>query len=247
MNEGRCGETIVLDRSGLLGATVKLALPHQGAARVMKLPQQPAPMRVDVAGGGPVGLSFACTLKAVFGDRVKVHVYDRRWMRRDGRVVWKSAVEGNNRREQVVTLQSNVWAALPEAIQQKLFTAGKFSEMWPMGPDSPADKGRPRNIKIRWIEDCLLDTARGLHGPYDRQALVTALYERVKTIKARLASRMGPLPSDEWYLMRINALDVKTLKVLVESGAWITREIGGDEVVIPPLDAAPVRRLSLVS
>ncbi|MBP2325918.1 hypothetical protein JOF56_006303 [Kibdelosporangium banguiense] len=533
MDNSRCGDTVLLGRVGDLGETVKLVLPRRTGARVVKLPQQTPPMRVDVAGGGPVGLSFACTVKAMLGDRVQVRVHDRRWMRRDDRIVWKGQAEGNNRREQVVTLQSNVWAALPELVQQRLFCKGKFSEMWPLGPDSPAERGRPRNIKIRWIEDCLLDMAQdvygielvpeayvkpgdwdglhvlaiadgarsatrdslkshfgtpnrdlysldgspldervlgirvvakvpdeytvpltvcqnrflfnslgggfinmrltkeeaseivalgesgpvecigrfgctmrpegtkfvcdrhkavfkpsvdrlsflwprildglrffgvgaadvvgitsftlgmqqmskfsaqiapktfgfllgdaanslhfwpgrglntglksalslaanlrarwqgrpfraadfaahegimqqlqyreksrawttmlmpdengmprgiedrirdGLQGPYDRDALVATLYERVKAISKRLSSRMGPLPSDEWYLMRINAMDVKTLKVMVESGAWITQEIGGDEVVVPtfekPAAPAPVRNLSLVS
>lgn len=529
MDDGRCGKTVLLSQAGDLGKTVQLELPQPVRARVVRLPQQGEPMRIDVAGGGPVGLSFACTVKAMLGNRVSVRVYDRRWMRRDNRIVWKGPAEGNSRREQVVTLQSNVWAALPELVQQRLFSDGKFSEMWPLGPDSPAERGRPRNIKIRWIEDCLLDMAQdaygielvpqayvtpdswngvhvlaiadgarsatrdslrshfgtpcrelysvdgspldervlgirvvakvpdeytvpltvcqnrflfnslgggfinmrltkqeaseivalgengpvdcigsfgctmrpagtkfacdrhnsvfkpsvdklsflwprildglrffgvgaadvvgitsftlgmqqmskftaqiaprtfgfllgdaanslhfwpgrglntglksalslaanllerwqgkpfraadfaahegimqqlqyreksrawttmlmpdengvprgiedrirdGLQGPYDRDALVTKLYDRLKSIKSRLAGRMGPLPSDEWYLMRINALDAKTLKVMVESGAWITQEIGGDEVVIPGLEKKPARSLSLVS
>ncbi|GGU58038.1 FHA domain-containing protein [Lentzea flava] len=139
-----------------------LLLPRQGG-QVLRL-RQTTPLRVDVAGGGPVGLAFACTLKSLLGDQVALRVYDRRWMRRGNRVVWRGAAEGNNRREQVVTLQSNVWSALPSAVQQRLFVPGKFSEMWPLGPDSPESKGRPRNIKIRWIEDALLDLAQDVYG-----------------------------------------------------------------------------------
>ncbi|MGW4210597.1 hypothetical protein ACWEIJ_21580 [Lentzea sp. NPDC004789] len=135
-------------------------LPRQG--QVVQL-RQPKPLRVDVAGGGPVGLAFACTLKSLLGGQVSVRVHDRRWMRKGDRVVWRGAAEGNNRREQVVTLQSNVWAALPSVVRQRLFAPGKFSEMWPLGPDSPESKGRPRNIKIRWIEDALLDLAQDTH------------------------------------------------------------------------------------
>ncbi|MET9229264.1 hypothetical protein [Lentzea sp. NPDC003310] len=145
---GQCGPTVLL--------------PKQGAKVVPLRPK--APLRVDVAGGGPVGLAFACTLKAQLGDAVSIRVHDRRWKRRGDRVVWKDQSDGNNRREQVVTLQSNVWAALPLAVQHRLFAPGRFSEMWPLGPDSPASKGRPRNIKIRWIEDALLDMAQDVYG-----------------------------------------------------------------------------------
>jgi len=84
-------------------------------------------------------------------------------------------------------------------------------------------------------------------------AAVGTLFERVIEIKKRLGDRMGSLATDEWYYGRINALDTRTLKVMVESGAWITREIGGEEVVVPSASqpapvAEPVRRnLSLVS
>ena len=43
--------------------------------------------------------------------------------------------------------------------------------MWPLGPDSPESKGRPRNIKIRWIEDALLDMAQ------DRALLVPVVID----------------------------------------------------------------------
>lgn len=145
---GRCGPTVLLPKQG--GQVVPL--------------RQKAPLRVDVAGGGPVGLAFACTLKSLLGDQVALRVFDRRWKRAGNRVTWRGAADGNNRREQVVTLQSNVWAALPAEVRQRLFVPGRFSEMWPLGPDSPESKGRPRNIKIRWIEDALLDMAQDVHG-----------------------------------------------------------------------------------
>jgi hypothetical protein len=127
-------------------------------------PSGQEPLRVDVAGGGPVGLSFACTLRAMMGDQVVVRVFDRRWRRQGNRVLWLGLAEGNHRREQVVTLQSNVWSTLPEAVRKKLFVEGRFAEMWPLGPDSPGERGRPRNLKIRWIEDCLLDMAQDVYG-----------------------------------------------------------------------------------
>ncbi|MFC7615165.1 hypothetical protein ACFQV2_18265 [Actinokineospora soli] len=119
---------------------------------------------MDVAGGGPVGLVFACSLRAMMGDQVVVRVHDRRWRRHGNRVVWMGEQEGNFRREQVVTLQSNVWSTLPLRVQKRLFADGRFGEMWPLGPDSPADRGRPRNLKIRWIEDVLLDMAQDVYG-----------------------------------------------------------------------------------
>ncbi|HEY2063415.1 MAG TPA: hypothetical protein VGH57_33910 [Amycolatopsis sp.] len=159
-------------------ATMKLVLPQQNRQSVKSLPGQDLgrvvklvqragetkPLRVDVAGGGPVGLIFACTLRSMMGEQAKIRVYDRRWTRRGNRIVWRGQEEGNNRREQVVTLQSNVWGQMPQLMQQRLFVAGKHSEMWPLGPDSPAERGRPRNIKIRWIEDCLLEMAQDVYG-----------------------------------------------------------------------------------
>jgi hypothetical protein len=128
------------------------------------LPTGRSPLRVDVVGGGPVGLSFACTLRAMMGDQVVVRIHDRRWRRQGNRVVWLDQADGNFRREQVVTLQSNVWSTLPDQVQKRLFVEGRYAQMWPLGPDSPADRGRPRNIKIRWIEDCLLDMAQDVYG-----------------------------------------------------------------------------------
>ncbi|MFI9009964.1 hypothetical protein ACIGNX_22305 [Actinosynnema sp. NPDC053489] len=127
------------------------------------LPSGCEPLRVDVVGGGPVGLVFACTLRAMMGDQVAVRVHDRRWARRGGRVVWLGEADGNFRREQVVTLQGNVWSTLPHQMRERLFAAGRYTEMWPLGPDSPAEKGRPRNVRIRWVEDCLLEMAQDVY------------------------------------------------------------------------------------
>jgi hypothetical protein len=122
------------------------------------------PLRVDVAGGGPVGLTFAILLGLFLGRRVQLRVYDRRWCQHGGGIAWRGPKEGSNRRRQVVTLQSNVWSRLPGPMQQRLFRDGQYAEVWPFGPDSPADRGRPRNVRIRWVEDCLLEMAQGLGG-----------------------------------------------------------------------------------
>ncbi|MEO6085316.1 MAG: hypothetical protein ABIQ18_19585, partial [Umezawaea sp.] len=139
-------------------------VPVQRVAAITPLPAKRPPLRVDVVGGGPVGLSFACTLKAMMKDDVTIRVFDPRWHRRGTRVLWRERAEGNTRREQVVTLQSNVWSGLPARVRRKLFTEGRFGEMWPLGPDSPAERGRPRNVKIRWVEDVLLDLAQDVYG-----------------------------------------------------------------------------------
>ncbi len=127
-------------------------------------PAATAPLRIDVAGGGPVGLTFSILLRNLMPDRVHIRVYDRRWCRHRDRVVWRGPQEGNNRRRQVVTVQSNVYSALPATVQQRLFADGQYAEVWPFGPDSPAGRGRPRNVRIQWIEDCLLEMAQNLGG-----------------------------------------------------------------------------------
>jgi hypothetical protein len=90
----------------------------------------------------------------------------------------------------------------------------------------------------------------GLEGPYDLNALTDALWSRVQAVKNRLEGRMGTLPNDDWYLERIRGLHVQTLKVMVETGQWITREIGGDEVSVdvefPDPSRHDLRPVSLV-
>lgn len=115
-------------------------------------------LKVTVAGGGPVGLSFALLLERLMGPRVSVTVYDGRWTRSGDRVVWKSEAEGNVRRQQVVTIQSRQYLNLPEEVQARLFNADTYSEMWPSGPDSIRGYN-PRNIRISFVEDTLLEIA----------------------------------------------------------------------------------------
>jgi hypothetical protein len=117
-----------------------------------------AVLRVTVSGGGPVGLTFALLLADLMGPRVAIRIYNGRWKRDGGRVVWKEHDEGNVRRQQVVTVQSRQFLKLPQAIQDHLFTPGNYTEMWPKGPDS-IDDVAPRNIRIAYIEDRLLDLA----------------------------------------------------------------------------------------
>lgn len=115
-------------------------------------------LRVTVTGGGPVGLSLALLLEHLMGPRVAITVYDGRWTRRRDQVVWKTRDEGNARRQQVVTIQSRQFLKLPPEVQERLFTAGAYSEMWPEGPDSIEGFG-PRNVPIAYFEDQLLAIA----------------------------------------------------------------------------------------
>ena len=115
-------------------------------------------LRVTVTGGGPVGLTFALLLEHLMGPRVSIKVYDSRWLQDGDRVAWKTADQGNVRRQQVVTIQSRQFLKLPPEVQERLFIPGAYSEMWPQGPDSIQDLG-PRNVRIAYVEDQLLAIA----------------------------------------------------------------------------------------
>src|ERR1700722_7127685 len=115
-------------------------------------------LNVTVTGGGLVGLIFALLLDHLMGSRVAIKVYEGRWHRDGGKVVWKGPEQGNVRRMQVVTIQSRQFLKLPPQVQDGLFTPGAYTEMWPQGPDSIEDLG-PRNIRIAYVEDRLLALA----------------------------------------------------------------------------------------
>jgi len=144
----------------LESAEETLAIDPRRLAEVM---HSSSTLRVTVSGGGPVGLTFALLLADLMGPRVAIRVYNSRWKRDGKRVVWKGHDEGNVRRQQVVTIQSRQFLKLPQEIQDNLFTPGNFTEMWPKGPDSIGDAG-PRNIRIAYVEDRLLDLANSKRG-----------------------------------------------------------------------------------
>jgi hypothetical protein len=122
--------------------------------------QAQRPLRVIIAGGGPVGLSFALMLKFSMKAKVSIVMYDGRWSKTDDGVAWKTSEQGNSRRQQTVTLQSRQYSKLPPFVLDQLFNEETHStEMWPSGPDSPPDLGKPKNIRISRIEDVLLDLA----------------------------------------------------------------------------------------
>ncbi|GAA3883857.1 FHA domain-containing protein [Streptomyces lannensis] len=115
-------------------------------------------LRVTVAGGGPVGLSFALLLEHFLGPQAQITVYDGRWRKQGRAILWKGQDEGNVRRQQVVTVQSRQYLAWPEEVRARLFDPQHYSEMWPSGPDSIGDH-HPRNMRIAYIEDRLLELA----------------------------------------------------------------------------------------
>ncbi|CAM4076055.1 FHA domain-containing protein [Nocardiopsis rhodophaea] len=121
--------------------------------------ETPGPvLDVTVSGGGPVGLSFALLLEHLIGRQVAITVYDDRWTQDGSRIVWKNEGQGNVRRQQVVTIQSRQFLNLPEEVQERLFSADAYTEMWPPGPDSIRGYS-PRNLRIAYIEDKLLEVA----------------------------------------------------------------------------------------
>jgi 2-polyprenyl-6-methoxyphenol hydroxylase-like FAD-dependent oxidoreductase len=130
--------------------TVLLQKPPADAAA-----SAPPVLKVTIAGGGPVGMSFALMLDQLMGPRVAITIHEGRWTTDGDRFVWQNPEQGNNRRQQVVTVQSRQFLKLPAEIQARLFQPGTFTEMWPAGPDSIQDYP-PRNIRISFIEDELL-------------------------------------------------------------------------------------------
>jgi hypothetical protein len=149
----RPGDEIVIG-----GEAFRFELSHASAGGRAALPAAGPVLRVTVTGGGPVGLSFALLLDHLMGPRADITVYDSRWTRDGGRLAWKTAEQGNVRRQQVVTIQSRQYLRLPPEVREGLFTPGAYTEMWPKGPDSIDDHG-PRNVRIAYVEDRLLAIA----------------------------------------------------------------------------------------
>ena len=147
-------EVFAFEASGVDDGRTILAPARSAAAQAL---------RVVVTGGGPVGLAFALLLEDLLGARADITVYDGRWTRDGHHIVWKSPEQGNQRRQQVVTVQSRQYSRLPPEVQERLFTPDSHCEMWPLGPDSVDGLG-PRNIRIAYIEDQLLALANEKPG-----------------------------------------------------------------------------------
>jgi 2-polyprenyl-6-methoxyphenol hydroxylase-like FAD-dependent oxidoreductase len=120
-------------------------------------------LTIDIAGGGPTGLTFALAVLA-YGVNARIRIFDPRWRRDGDQVAWRDLQHGNRRRQQIVTIQSNVWHDLPQTIQHALFERQDYSEVWPLSADSPEHRGPPRNLPIREIEDRLLELLRNSRG-----------------------------------------------------------------------------------
>lgn len=148
-------ETFVFESQDAMETVMDLSLLDMPRA---KASADPGLLRVTITGGGPVGLAFALTLENMLRGRVAIKIHEGRWIKNGSSVVWKDETHGNTRRQQVVTIQSRQYLALPEEMQSALFDAGDFAEMWPVGPDS-VDGRPPRNIRIAYIEDRLLELA----------------------------------------------------------------------------------------
>ncbi|CAF2073909.1 unnamed protein product [Rotaria magnacalcarata] len=102
---------------------------------------------VLVAGGGPVGLTFALNLTMMMGKNAKIIIYEGRWFVDDQRKMrWQDEEQGKTRRDQVVTLQDHVIEQMPNYIKQGLFRNIE-ERVWPTS----------RNIPIREVEDRLFD------------------------------------------------------------------------------------------
>ncbi|MEV7511689.1 FHA domain-containing protein [Streptomyces sp. NPDC091201] len=155
----RIGEETFLYEAQDSAETVVVNLSQLDLPRLAPATADPGVLRVTITGGGPVGLAFALALDEMLPGRVAITLYDGRWTRRGTTVVWKGAEEGNVRRLQVVTVQSRQYLALPQEVREALFDRpSAYSQMWPVGPDS-VEGNPPRNIRIAYIEDRLLELA----------------------------------------------------------------------------------------
>jgi hypothetical protein len=82
---------------------------------------------------------------------------------------------------------------------------------------------------------------RGMQGRCDRTALTCVLLARMQRMRTRLESRIGALRNEDRTAARLAGLDERTLKVLVETGAWFTTEVAGPEVDVSALLPLPPR------
>lgn len=61
-----------------------------------------------------------------------------------------------------MTIQSKSIASLPLRVQKALLQADGYTEIWPLGRDSPFELGHPKNFRISDIEDRLFELARNM-------------------------------------------------------------------------------------
>ncbi|MEU9860171.1 FHA domain-containing protein [Streptomyces sp. NPDC047971] len=83
------------------------------------------------------------------------------------------------------------------------------------------------------IKEKIAQSIEGAEGKdLDRKADVDALMERLRGIRDRLSSRLPGMPDDPTLRDHLETLDSTTLRTLLESGAWDTLIVGGEEVDI---------------
>ena len=117
---------------------------------------------IVVVGGGPVSLFYVAQqtyYASMVGKRYHIILYEGRIKEKPGYnngFEWKGEADNNNRRRQVVTLQSRSWSLLSDDIQRAIFTNGNFFEMWPIGPDSPEKYVFSCNVEKEMIMECNL-------------------------------------------------------------------------------------------
>jgi len=116
-------------------------------------------LQVVVVGGGVVGLYFSLLLAAALRGRVRIRIYDGRWVQEGSAISWRRDVQ---RVQHIVTMPSSSWLRLNEKEREQLFPPGSFIEQWPLRQGSQEGAGFARNIAIDEFEDKLLAMAQGV-------------------------------------------------------------------------------------
>lgn len=104
------------------------------------------------------------------------------------------------------------------------------------------ENGVSRAIKDKIAQSIEESEGRDL----DRKADIDALMDQLRGIRDRLASRLPGMPDDATLENHLDTLNSDTLRTLLDSGAWDTLIVGGEEVDIDifyqqesPATAAP--------
>lgn len=111
-----------------------------------------ARLKVVIVGGGPTALASAISLAEKGAGKIEVHMYERRWVMKEGPSgTYIDYPADAKRRDQVVTLQDSVTKLLTPATYEALFQ----SRPEPVWPGSA-------NLQIRKVEDRLLKRCQAI-------------------------------------------------------------------------------------